>query len=282
MFAAGLIAVVSANANPLANKEVALMLRSGYSSESILREIASRRVLEALDPATKKTMLEFNASPQLISALESGQFVVSTAEAEQAKEQSADLAARRALQNEEERKRALLSQAEAKALPAAAAPRPPAATSIANALKDKLVRCQDGTVRPADPSALESKKLIAFYYSAHWCAPCRKFTPGLVDYYNRVAAEHPEFEIIFVSSDKSRFNWETYMRESRMPWPAIDYDQLAGMNGLKRLGGDGIPSLLVLDAGGHLVASSYEGDKYLGPQYALATLDKIFASTGGK
>ncbi len=258
------------------------MLRSGYSSESVLREIASRRVLEALDPATKKSILEFHASPELMSALESGRFAVSTAEAEQAKEQNAGLAARRAAQNEEEQKRSLLAQAEAKARAAATAAQPPAGSSIASALKDKLVRCNEGTIRPADPGALESKRLIAFYYSAHWCVPCRKFTPGLVDYYNRVAAGHPEFEIIFVSSDKSRFSWETYMRETRMPWLAIDYDQLAGMDGLRRLGGDGIPSLLVLDASGHLVASSYEGDKYLGPQYALAALEKIFVSTGGK
>jgi hypothetical protein len=63
-----------------------------------------------------------------------------------------------------------------------------------------------------------------------------------------------------------------------MPWLAIDYEQLAGLPGLKQLGGAGIPSLLVLDAGSHIIASSYDGDKYLGPQNALAALDKIFAT----
>ena len=124
---------------------------------------------------------------------------------------------------------------------------------------------------------MEKKKYVALYYSAHWCGPCRKFTPQLVEYYNRVAAAHPEFEIIFVSSDRSRFGWETYIRETKMPWLAVDYDQLAELAGVKELGGKSIPSLLVLDSGSHIVASSYDGEKYLGPQNALAALDKIFA-----
>ena len=144
-------------------------------------------------------------------------------------------------------------------------------------LRDKLIVCRDGIISRADDAGLENKKLIALYFSAHWCGPCRKFTPQLVEYYNQVAPQHPEFEIIFVSCDRSRFNWETYMREARMPWPAIDYDQLTGSAGLKQLGGDGIPSLVLLDATGHLLSSSYDGGKYLGPKKVIGDLEKIFA-----
>ncbi len=38
------------------------MLRSGYSSESVVAEIQNRRILEPLDPVAKKTMIEFGAS----------------------------------------------------------------------------------------------------------------------------------------------------------------------------------------------------------------------------
>ena len=144
-------------------------------------------------------------------------------------------------------------------------------------LRDKLIVFRDGVISRADDSELENKKLIALYFSAHWCGPCRKFTPQLVEFYNRVAPQHPEFEIIFVSCDRSRFNWETYMREARMPWPAIDYDQLTGLAGLKQLSGDGIPSLVLLDPTGHLLSSSYDGGKYLGPKKVIGDLEKIFA-----
>jgi hypothetical protein len=65
-----------------------------------------------------------------------------------------------------------------------------------------------------------------------------------------------------------------------MPWLAIDYDQLADLSGLKQLGGNSIPSLLILDSNSRLVASSYDGDKYLGPKNAMAALDRIFAPPG--
>lgn len=267
-----------AGARPLTNKEIALMLRSGYSSESVLQDVTVRRVVDRLDAPTKKALLEAGASPQLISALENGSFALSTAEANQAKQQDADLAARRREQIEQDRKFNTLYQAQAQArAQAAATAKAPPGTPILEALKDKLVRCHDGTITHADSAALDNKKLIALYYSAHWCAPCRKFTPDLVEYYNRIAPAHPELEIIFVSADRSRFGWETYLRETRMPWLAVDYDQLGAMASLKQLGGESIPSLLILDSSSAIVASSYDGEKYLGPQHALETLDQIFA-----
>lgn len=275
------VALVSAAASspPLSNKEIALMLRSGYSSDAVFAEITTRRVREVLDPATKKSLLEFGASGHLLAALESGNYMVSRSEADQAKQREAEVTARRVAQSEQERKQSEASQAQAASRAPAAAP-PAGGTLLLDSLKEKLVRCHDGTISRAGGHDLEGKKLVGLYYSAHWCAPCRKFTPELVEYYNRVVLAHPEFEIIFISSDRSRFAWETYIQESKMPWLAIDYDQLADLGGVRNLGGDGIPSLLVVDEGSHIVASSYDGAKYLGPQNALAALDKIFAAGG--
>ncbi len=277
LLATVLVVSVTAAPRPLSTREIALMLRSGYSSESLLAEMSNRRVLDALDAATKKSMLEFGATPQLIAALESGAYAVTSTEADQIKAREAELAARRAAQIEQDRQRSTLYQAQLAEARAKATPAPPPGQAlILEALKSKLVRCHDGTASAVDGTELEKKKFVALYFSAHWCGPCRKFTPRLVDYYNRVAAAHPEFEIIFVSFDRSRFGWETYVREMKMPWLAVDYDQLGNLGGVKDLGGTSIPSLLVLDSGSHIVASSYDGEKYLGPSNALAALDKIF------
>lgn len=276
LFLIAALAVTAAPA-PISNKEIALMLRSGYTSDAVLAEITARRALEPLDAATKKSLLDFGANPQLVAALESGSYAVSSSEADQTRQREAEVATRRAAQIEQDQKLNSLYQArQAEARAKIAAPQP-SGTLLLDSLKQKLVRCRDGTTSRADGSELEKKKLVALYYSAHWCGPCRKFTPQLVEYYNRVAPAHPEFEIIFFSSDRSRFGWETDIREMKMPWLAIDYDQLASLAQVKALGGDGIPSLLVIDEGSHIVASSYDGDKYLGPQNALAALDKIFA-----
>jgi nucleoredoxin len=264
-----------AGPQPLALKDISLMLRSGYATTDVLREISQRRVIEKLDPATRSSFEQIGASAELIDVLEKGSFKVDDATAQEAREAAAAEAASREQEAEKAFRTATQILREQRAR-AAARPQNSGAP-IFGAFKDKLVVCHDGTITPADPTALENKKLVAFYFSAHWCAPCRKFTPELVDYYNRVASQHPEFQLIFVSLDRSRYSWEIYQRENKMPWLALDYDRLAEFAPLKELGGESIPSLLVIDDTGHVVASSYEGEKYIGPQNALATLDKIFA-----
>ena len=116
-----------------------------------------------------------------------------------------------------------------------------------------------------------------FYFSAEWCGPCRKFTPQLVDYYKRVSPEHPEFEIVFFSSDKSQYAMEKYMRDENMPWLAIDFTKLKDKAVLKKNAGDGIPALIVVDSSGNMISSSFANGQYVGPQKVLADLDAIFA-----
>jgi nucleoredoxin len=262
---------------PMANKEIALMLRSGYSSDAVLAEVIRRRALEPLDDATKKSLLQFGANGPLITALESKAYIVSTSEAQDAKRHDAEAAARRAAQVEQERRyNTLLKAREAEANTQTAKASSPNTTPILDLLKDKLVRCHGGSISRGNGSELEGKKYIALYYSAQWCGPCRQFTPQLVEYYNQMTAAHPEFELIFVSFDRSRFGWESYIQGDQMPWLAIDYDQLSNLPSLKQLGGNSIPSLLILDANSRLVASSYEGDQYVGPKKAMTALNHIF------
>lgn len=243
------------------------MLRTGFSSESVLTEIANRHVTETLDPVTEKTLIEYGATPELLTALKSNAYKISANETEQ-------------LQNKMRAVSRPASQTSAQMPRVAPAAPGPDESALLRGLRDKLVICRDGTIGHPDDASLEKKKLIAFYFSAHWCAPCRKFTPQLVDYYNQIEPQHPEFEIIFVSCDRSRFNWETYMRETHMPWLAIDYDQLTALGPLKQLGGSAIPSLVLLDGSGRVLSSTFEGEKYLGPQKVLSDLQQIFAKSG--
>ncbi|MDR0534999.1 MAG: redoxin family protein [Puniceicoccales bacterium] len=69
-------------------------------------------------------------------------------------------------------------------------------------------------------AALESKKYLFLYFSAHWCPPCRQFTPKLVDFYNK-NAKNGDFDLIFVSADRSIEEMADYMSSTKMPWFAI-------------------------------------------------------------
>lgn len=264
---------------PLTVKEISLMLRSGYASDDVLHELVARRVLDAPDEATCKALVSFGASAPLLAALDQGTYRVDAATADQVAQQ-----AREDFAKQEAQVARIYRDATAKLKEERTQSKAPAVPNepIINAFRDKLMVCRDGTMKPVDFSTLETKKLIGFYFSAHWCAPCRKFTPKLVDDYQRVQSQHPEFDIIFVSFDRSRFNWETYMRDAQMPWPAIDFDQLGQFGALKELGGESIPSLVVVDGTGHLVANSYQDGKYVGPENAVAALEKLFNATAAR
>ena len=79
--------------------------------------------------------------------------------------------------------------------------------------------------------------LVLYYFSAHWCPPCRQFTPMLKDFYevqsldqpillkDFVARQYKSFsnfhqeaegiEIVFVSSDRSAEDMTSYMKVRR-------------------------------------------------------------------
>ena len=264
---------------PLTVSEIGLMLRSGYSSNSLMQELSTRHFADAVDEAKEKTLVKAGASVELIAALKSGIYSLTPEKAAVVQEQMAATEQRRVAQADAARKSEAAYQQEiARQRTTQSAPKlNTSPDAISQFLKGDLVQWHNGAVVRADETVLVNKKLIAFYFSAHWCAPCRKFTPQLVDYYNRVVAEHPEFEIVFYSFDKSPFAFETYMREANMPWLAIDYAKVKGKEAIAKNAGEGIPSLVLVDSAGNVISSSYSGSKNLGPQKVLADLDAIFA-----
>jgi nucleoredoxin len=270
---------LSAALLPLTTNDVSLMLRSGYSSASVMRELSMRHFADALDATKQAKLVQAGASAELIGALKSGTYSVTPQEAERAKEQLAAQAKRKEIAAEESRKFNTLHQAEQARERAAAQAQSGNSDAIYKFLKGDLVRSRNGSLAPSDDESFAHKKLIAFYFSAHWCVPCRKFTPQLVEYYNRVASQHPEFEIVFFSLDKSASAMESYMRETGMPWPAIDYQKLQNKEVLRKNAGDGIPALVLVDAAGKMISSSQVGSQYFGPAKVLGDLDAIFANT---
>ena len=279
LFFSFLAFAVHAGQLPLTVNEIGLMLRSGYSSNSLMQELSTRHFADTIDEAKEKTLVKAGASAELITSLKSGIYSLSPEKTAAVQGQIAAAEQRRLEQVEAARKSDAAYQQElARQRTANSAPKlNPSSDAISQFLKGDLVQWHNGSVVRADDTALANKKLIAFYFSAHWCGPCRKFTPQLVEYYNRVSSQHPEFEIVFYSFDKSPFAFETYLREARMPWPAIDFAKVKSKEVLAKTAGDGIPSLVLVDSSGTLISASQVGGKNLGPEKVLADLDAIFA-----
>jgi len=97
---------------------------------------------------------------------------------------------------------------------------------------------------------LKDKPVIGIYFSAHWCPPCRTFTPKLVAYRDR---QPKDFEVVFVSSDRTEEAQFEYMKETGMQWPTVKFKSDAA-NALKqKYGIKGIPTLVLVNAQGEKI-----------------------------
>jgi nucleoredoxin len=166
----------------------------------------------------------------------------------------------------------------AKPAPAAEEPAPAAESQFARQLAGKLVAIRGKSLSPVSAARLSGTKFYAIYYSAHWCPPCRAFTPELVDAYKKIKARRPEFELIFVSSDKNEDAMKDYMLEAGMPWPALRYADARSGRFLPRPGHErGIPNLVFVDANGKDIATTFTADgDYQGPGKVLRDINRHF------
>ena len=107
-----------------------------------------------------------------------------------------------------------------------------------------------------DESAVAGK-VYGLYFSAHWCAPCRRFTPRLIEVYNQLQQEGKAFEIVFCSLDNDENEYKEYY--GSMPWLSAGY-QCPVVNKVKeQLGVEGIPALVLFDSEGNVITGDGRG-----------------------
>ncbi|MFP4069608.1 MAG: thioredoxin-like domain-containing protein [Verrucomicrobiota bacterium] len=148
-----------------------------------------------------------------------------------------------------------------------------ALTPFGDKVYKDLVRLDGKRLKRYKPELTASPKYFAFYRSAQWCPPCRKFTPGLVDFYDAQKAKGAPFELVFMSRDRDEAAMEGYMQEYAMNWPAFKHGK---MGDLIALNGTGIPNLIVTDAEGNKLLDSYdENGEYRGPTVVMRELEKL-------
>eukprot|EP01022_Parablepharisma_sp_SALTPOND_P009429 TRINITY_DN139194_c0_g1_i1.p1 TRINITY_DN139194_c0_g1~~TRINITY_DN139194_c0_g1_i1.p1 ORF type:complete len:154 (-),score=17.17 TRINITY_DN139194_c0_g1_i1:105-566(-) len=102
---------------------------------------------------------------------------------------------------------------------------------------------------PVGTERLKDVKAIGLYFSAHWCPPCKMFTPQLAKLYTEVNTPAKQIEIIFVTSDKDQKSWSDYY--ATMPWLAIPFGDARIPQLKKKYNVSGIPTLVILDPNGN-------------------------------
>jgi nucleoredoxin len=123
----------------------------------------------------------------------------------------------------------------------------------AEADKDKKVTFND--------DFLKGKEAIGLYFSAHWCPPCKRFTPMFGECYKKInkdlEGDKKKFEVMYLSCDRSEEQFNEYF--GTMPWMAMPFtdrkknQQLSGHFDVS-----GIPALVILNVVANKDGSGYE------------------------
>lgn len=96
-------------------------------------------------------------------------------------------------------------------------------------------------------TVLDDVPMVALYFSAKWCGPCKLFTPKLIELYEEANKDEKKLEIIFVTADNDEDEFEEYY--GHMPWLAVEFDDILDEVNLK-YPASSIPKLTVLNKDG--------------------------------
>lgn len=110
---------------------------------------------------------------------------------------------------------------------------------------------------------LKDKKLVAYYFSASWCPPCRAFSPKLVEFYEQ---NQNEVEVILVPGDQNEQAQLKYMKDYKMPWKTLALGSKEVRELVDTYEIQGIPALVVVNAEGKEITRNGVREVYNNPQ----------------
>mmetsp|Transcript_31863 Transcript_31863/g.66975 ORF Transcript_31863/g.66975 Transcript_31863/m.66975 type:complete len:408 (+) Transcript_31863:139-1362(+) len=127
-------------------------------------------------------------------------------------------------------------------------------------------------IKPSE--AFANVDLVLLYASAHWCPPCRKYTPELVRFYRdakKIYKADPKrmksIEIVFVSADHDISGFKKYY--DTMPWLAVPFEADTRERILSWMKATGVPKLMTLDGRtGRILESNAVGRALDLPRFA--------------
>ena len=100
----------------------------------------------------------------------------------------------------------------------------------------------------------QGKKYVLIDFWASWCNPCRKEIPNLKKLYAQYSEKG--FEIVSISIDQKKADWEKALKEEGLPWPNfLDETGVAALYKVKF-----VPTMYLINADGVMVGENLRGE----------------------
>lgn len=126
------------------------------------------------------------------------------------------------------------------------------AGKVGSAVTEFTVKDNDGK-EVTLASLREGKKYVLIDFWASWCNPCRKEIPNLKNLYKLYGDKG--FQIVSISIDKKKAEWEKALEEEQLPWPNfLDETGVADLYKVRF-----VPTMYLIDAQGTLVGENLRG-----------------------
>lgn len=126
------------------------------------------------------------------------------------------------------------------------------AGEVGSAVAEFTVKDNDGK-EVTLASLREGKKYVLIDFWASWCNPCRKEIPNLKNLYKLYGDKG--FQIVSISIDKKKAEWEKALEEEQLPWPNfLDETGVADLYKVRF-----VPTMYLIDAQGTLVGENLRG-----------------------
>lgn len=126
------------------------------------------------------------------------------------------------------------------------------AGEVGSAVAEFTVKDNDGK-EVTLASLREGKKYVLIDFWASWCNPCRKEIPNLKNLYKLYGDKG--FQIVSISIDKKKAEWEKALEEEQLPWPNfLDETGVADLYKVRF-----VPTMYLIDAQGTLVGENLHG-----------------------
>ncbi len=114
----------------------------------------------------------------------------------------------------------------------------------------------DPNGNPVALSSLRGNYLLVDFW-ASWCGPCRRENPNIVAAYEKF--HEKGFDVLGVSLDNSRERWLEAIQKDRLTWNHVSELNYWSNTAIPLYGISIIPSNLLLDPDGRIIAKNLEG-----------------------